>query len=227
MGMVRGSKKGLPDILTRKDKMRHEEFMFCTKGCVAPIKWQDNNRRADLASDHHLVVAQLRFKLAANKSLGQGVEWKKFNIEKFNHGETWKKSEEELQKSLDQERMNELNPSETWTAIKEAMLAKSESILGLSHRKHSKDWTTEETWNRIKVRKVTKQKINNADDKTIPTLLAEYSEINKCIQSYARRNKQAWADKLAHNAQLAAETTRESYTKLQSGQQGSLLHATK
>jgi len=38
MGMVRGSMKGLPDILMRKDKMQHAEFMFRTKGCVAPIK---------------------------------------------------------------------------------------------------------------------------------------------------------------------------------------------
>jgi endonuclease/exonuclease/phosphatase family metal-dependent hydrolase len=67
---------------------------------------------ADIASDHHLVVAQLRLKLAANKLSGQRVTRKKFNIEKLSHGETRKKFEEELKKSLDQERMNELNSSE-------------------------------------------------------------------------------------------------------------------
>jgi hypothetical protein len=36
--------------------------------------------------------------------------------------------------------------------------------------------------------------------------LAEYSEINKCVKRYARCEKRAWADKLAHKAQLAAET---------------------
>jgi hypothetical protein len=36
-------------------------------------------------------------------------------------------------------------------------------------------------------------------------LLAEYSEINKRIKRYARRNKRPWANKLAHKAQLAAE----------------------
>ena len=35
--------------------------------------------------------------------------------------------------------------------------------------------------------------------------MAEYSEINKRIQRYARRDKRAWADKLAHKAQLVAE----------------------
>jgi hypothetical protein len=130
-----------------------------TKSIVYPIskKWRRSlldvcsYRRADVASDHHLVMAQLRLKLEVNKTSGQWVIWKKFNIEKFNHRGTRKKFEEKLIKSLHQERVNELNPSEHWTTIKEAMLAKSESILGLSQRKHLKDWVTEETWNEIKV----------------------------------------------------------------------------
>jgi hypothetical protein len=83
----------------------------------------------------------------------------------------------------------------------------------LNRRKHSKDWITEETWNEIKAHKITKQKINSTDNKTRPTLLAEYSEINKRIKRYARRDKRAWADKLAHKAQLAAEinNSRELY----------------
>jgi hypothetical protein len=53
-----------------------------------------------VASDHHLVVAKLKFKLAANKLSGQRVTRKKFNTEKFNHGETRKKFEEEIKKSI-------------------------------------------------------------------------------------------------------------------------------
>jgi hypothetical protein len=166
---------------------------------------------ADVSSDHHLVIVQLSLIFAASKLSGQRVTPKKFNIEKFNHGETRKKYEEELKKSLDQERMNELNPSEHWTVLKEVMLAKSESKLGLSQRKHPKDWITKETWNEINVRKATKQKIKSAD--TRPTLLAEYSEINKRFKRYARRDKRASADKFAHKAQLAAEinNSRELY----------------
>jgi hypothetical protein len=101
--------------------------------------------------------------------------------------------------------MNELKPSEHWTVIKEASLTKREKILGLSQRKHSKDWIKEETWNEIKARKTTKQKINSADDITRPTLLVEYSEINKRVKRFARRDKRAWADRIAHKAQLTAE----------------------
>jgi hypothetical protein len=38
---------------------------------------------ADVASDHHLVVVQLKLKLAANKVLNQRVTQKKFSIEKL------------------------------------------------------------------------------------------------------------------------------------------------
>jgi len=43
--------------------------------------------------------------------------------------------------------------------------------------------------------------------------LAEYSEIYKRVKRYARRDKRASADKLAHKAQLAAEANnlRELY----------------
>jgi hypothetical protein len=49
---VRGSRKGLPDILKRKDRMQRGEFMFRTKECVAAIKWQDNKPVAVLSTYH-------------------------------------------------------------------------------------------------------------------------------------------------------------------------------
>jgi len=42
MGTIRARRKGLPYILKRKDQMEHREFMFCTKQCVAAVKWQGN-----------------------------------------------------------------------------------------------------------------------------------------------------------------------------------------
>jgi len=43
VGTVTESRKGLPDIVKRNDRMQRGEFMFRTKGCVTAIKWQDNN----------------------------------------------------------------------------------------------------------------------------------------------------------------------------------------
>jgi len=101
--------------------------------------------------------------------------------------------------------MKELDPSEHWTKIKEIMFTKGENVLGLLQRKYMRDWITEETWEEINRRKITKQKINNANDKIRPILMAEYSEINKRVKRYARCDKRAWADKLIQKAQLAAE----------------------
>jgi hypothetical protein len=53
MGTVRGSRKGPPDILRRKDRMQRGEFMFRTKGCVAAIKWQDNKPVTVLSTYHN------------------------------------------------------------------------------------------------------------------------------------------------------------------------------
>jgi len=36
---LRGSRKGLPNILKRNVRLQRGEFMFRTKGCVAAIKW--------------------------------------------------------------------------------------------------------------------------------------------------------------------------------------------
>jgi hypothetical protein len=42
LATVRGSRKGLPDILKRNNLLQRGEFTFRNKGCVAAIKWQDN-----------------------------------------------------------------------------------------------------------------------------------------------------------------------------------------
>jgi len=99
-------------------------------------------RRVDVASDHYLVVAQIKLKLAANKTPSQRVTRKKFNTEKLNHGEIRKKFEEELKASLEQEKMQELYPTEQWTKIKETMSSKGENVLGLRQRTNARDWNT-------------------------------------------------------------------------------------
>jgi len=83
---------------------------------------------ADVASDHYLVMAQLKLKLAANRLSNQRVIRKKFNIEKLNQRETRKKFEEELKDSLEQVYMEESAPTEQWNKIKETMLTKGENI---------------------------------------------------------------------------------------------------
>ncbi|XP_006872930.1 PREDICTED: piggyBac transposable element-derived protein 4-like [Chrysochloris asiatica] len=53
VGTVRATRKGLPDMLRRKDNLQHGEFRFRTKGCVSAIKWQDNKPVTILSTFHN------------------------------------------------------------------------------------------------------------------------------------------------------------------------------
>jgi hypothetical protein len=53
VGTVRVSRKGLLDILKRKDRMQNGESMFRTTGYVAAIKWQDNKPVTVLSTYHN------------------------------------------------------------------------------------------------------------------------------------------------------------------------------
>jgi len=53
VGTLRGSRKRLPDVLKRNDRMQRGEFMFRTKGCVAAIKGQDNKPVTVLSTYHN------------------------------------------------------------------------------------------------------------------------------------------------------------------------------
>jgi len=118
---------------------------YCTSNQIDHIaiskKWRRSlldvrsYRGTDVASDLYLIVAQLKLKLAANRSSNQRVIRKKFNIEKLNQRETRKNFEEELKDSLEQVYMEESDPSEQWTKIKETVLTKGENILGLRQRR--------------------------------------------------------------------------------------------
>ena len=53
VGTVRGSRKVLPDIVKRNDRIQRGEFVFRTEGCVAAIKWQDNKPVTVLSTYHN------------------------------------------------------------------------------------------------------------------------------------------------------------------------------
>ncbi|XP_023597182.1 piggyBac transposable element-derived protein 4 [Trichechus manatus latirostris] len=53
VGTVRATRKGLPDMLRRKDGLQRGEFKFRTKGCVSAVKWQDNKPVTVLSTFHN------------------------------------------------------------------------------------------------------------------------------------------------------------------------------
>ncbi|VDP41279.1 unnamed protein product [Schistosoma curassoni] len=125
-------------------------------------------RGADIASDHHLVVANLKLKLKKNWTTGQ-TAIQRFNTtfirdtNKLNDIKiTLNNRFQALQDLLDEE---ETSIENNWKGIEEALTSKCQEVLG--HKKHHhKEWISIETLDKIKERKEKKTPNN---DKRIRT----------------------------------------------------------
>lgn len=42
VGAVPANTKGQQEMMKRKDQLQQGEFLFCMKGCVLAVKWQNN-----------------------------------------------------------------------------------------------------------------------------------------------------------------------------------------
>ncbi|CAH8431624.1 unnamed protein product, partial [Schistosoma mattheei] len=109
---------------------------------------------ADIASDHHLVVANLKLKLKKNWTSGQTA------LQRFNTAflrETDKLNEfkialnnrfQALQDLLKEE---ETTMDDKWEGIKEALPSTCQEVLSLK-KHHHKEWISKETLDKIKER---------------------------------------------------------------------------
>ncbi|VDO80878.1 unnamed protein product [Schistosoma curassoni] len=122
------------------------------------------SRGADIASDHHLVVANLKLKLKKNCTAGQTA------LQRFNTAflrDTNKINEfkialnnrfQALQDLLKEE---ETTMEDNWKGIKETLTSTCQEVLGLK-KYHHEEWISIETLDRIKERKNKKTTIDNS-----------------------------------------------------------------
>ncbi|VDP69479.1 unnamed protein product [Schistosoma mattheei] len=139
-------------------------------------------RGADIAPDHHLVVANLKLKLNKNWTIEQTVLQKfstaflrdtdklnKFKIALNNRFQA-------LQDLLKEE---ETTMEDNWKGIKEALTSTRLEVLGLKKHHHT-EWITIETLDKIKERKNKKAAINNSRTRAEKVQAqAEHIEANK------------------------------------------------
>ncbi|VDO31990.1 unnamed protein product [Schistosoma margrebowiei] len=125
-------------------------------------------RGADIASDHHLVVTNLKPRLKKNRTLGQ-IAIQRFNTTFFQ--DTDKLNEfkiilnnrfQALQDLLKEE---ETTMQDNWKGIKEALTLRCQEVLGLE-KHHHKKWIATETLDRIQERKNKEAAINNSRTRT-------------------------------------------------------------
>ncbi|VDP51352.1 unnamed protein product [Schistosoma margrebowiei] len=164
-------------------------------------------RGADIASDHHLVVTNLKLKLKKNWTTGQTA------LQRFNTAflrDTDKLNELNialtnrfyaLQDLLKEE---ETTMEDNWKGIKEALTSTCQEVLGFK-KHHHKEWISIEILDKIKERKNKKAAINNSRTRAEKVQAqAEYIEANKQVKRSIRADKKKYVEELATTAEKAA-----------------------
>lgn len=171
-----------------------------------------NRRGADCGSDHHLVIAEVRLKIAATGHQDANCRQKRFNIRKLQNPDIRKEFVLELKNrysQLEEEDQSEEEAStqveRKWNKIKKTFLNSSEKILGFQDTRR-KPWISDHTWQKIEERREIKALINQCrDDEEKQCLRARYNEVHRQVKRSARSDRRKQVEQLAERAQVAAE----------------------
>lgn len=162
-----------------------------------------NRRGADIASDHELLIAEIRLKICSNKNIPLSTNRKKYQLEKLQMPQLLERFQTNLKNKLENIQTSE-TPLSSWNDIQRSILETAESVLGVKKRSH-KNWISEHTWNLIERRKALKANLlEAATDQDRTSLRKEYTSVNKLVKRSARSDKRAVAEKLASDAEDAA-----------------------
>lgn len=168
-----------------------------------------SRRGADVYSDHHLVVGQIRIKLAANTKRRPSCI-RKLNVAKLRSHTTTELFIDKINKTL-----ADVAPTDSvnWTTVAATYQQAGEQVLGFINYDR-KEWISDTTWQLIADRRIIKQRLNethNIEEKT--SMQRTYGEANKRISRSARTDKRRWFSNIATQAQIAADSrnTREVY----------------
>ena len=118
---------------------------------------------ADVASDHHLLIAKLKLKLKRNWT-GHSCQHLRYDTTMLLKGTTKQQrfkivlldKFQVLEKLLEEETINE-----KWQAIKESLTSTCMEVLG-PKRQHHKEWISAEIFKKIEERKRNKAEINKS-----------------------------------------------------------------
>ncbi|VDP36275.1 unnamed protein product [Schistosoma margrebowiei] len=144
-------------------------------------------KRADIASDHHLLVAKMKLKLKKHRTTSQKVVLSN-GFQAFrgplNREETTMKS--------------------NWKGIKEPITSNCHEVLGRK-KHHHKEWITVDTLDKIQERRNKKAEINISRTRAEKAKAqAEYAEENKQVKRSTRTDKSKYVENLATTAEKAA-----------------------
>ena len=161
-------------------------------------------RGADMASDHHLVMAILKVKLKTYKDQA-GRPSHKFNVHNLKEQGKAEEFKNELRNRFSAlSLLPEETVEEKWHSLRDIWKSTCEATLGKRTRKH-KEWLTTGTWTLITERKHLKAQINQTQDQgERQDLQARYWELNRRVKRSARNDKRSFIEELTGEAETAA-----------------------
>ncbi|CAH8650638.1 unnamed protein product [Schistosoma curassoni] len=164
-------------------------------------------READIASDHHLLVAKMKLKLKKHWTTRRTIS-QKLNTSFLR--DTDKLNEFKIVLSNKFQAFHDLLNGEgttmesNWKGIEEAITSTSHEVL--VHKKHHhKEWVTVDTLDMIQKRRNKKAAISTSRTRAEKAKAqAEYTEINKQVKRSIRTDKRKYVENLAMTAGKAA-----------------------
>ena len=115
-------------------------------------------RGADVASDHHLVIAKLRFKLRKYRigNAGLRVKYQMNLLQDTRTREQFKLTlSNKFQPLQDLQEEDEADVNDLWKRVKESFTDACQEVLGLRSSSH-KEWITQDSLDKIEERKLKK-----------------------------------------------------------------------
>ncbi|CAH8530029.1 unnamed protein product [Schistosoma rodhaini] len=163
-------------------------------------------RGADIASDHHLVVAKMRLKLKKHWTTGQ-TALQRFNTAFLRDNDKLQEFKITLNNRFQalQDLLNEQDTTmeDNWKGIKEALTSTCQEVL-CPKKHHHKEWISMGTLDKIQERKNKKLAINNSRTRAGKVKAqADYSEANREVKKSIKADKQKYMGELETAAEIA------------------------
>lgn len=155
-------------------------------------------RRADIDSDHRLLVATLRFRPAAIKTRDRPV---KFNTTRLLDRNIAHMYNEKLRTAL-----LENQHQNTWADVSSVCKVTARSVLGTQNCK-VKPWISDESWTEIQNRKrLHSERINAKTQAQKEQARSQYRQSSRRVRNLVRADREKYYNSIAEQAEQAANT---------------------
>lgn len=161
-----------------------------------------NKRSADIASDHHLLIAVVRLRIARVQHSGKKMN-RRFDVKKLTDPGVRTRFVDELTNKATTIRTDG-TVEEQWTDIKNAFIQASEKELGHA-QSGRKPWLRNDTWEKIEERRAAKISIDRAKTRGAKQQAKlRWHDLSRTVKRMCRRDKRMFAESIADEAETAA-----------------------